>query len=564
MPEVSSTERNAADEVDGKPDAGLFKWKRYNMKRARPLLLALLLISCSDGRANLDAPGPDAATDRRGPDAPPIPGNAVEVRVDLSAAVAELDTRFLSVAIDSSQVVGGYWWVPGGGSSGGVSDTRVDPFDFTQSRLRTLAAGLAPAYLRIGGSEADKLLYHMGDDPPGEAPEPYHFVLTRDQWDGVADFADAVGFDLFFTLNAGPGSRDPDGAWTPENAQALVDYSATRGIDVAVWELGNELNGYLLVHGPDGAVSGTQYAADLLAVRDLLDEVGVGGRIAGPSCAFWPEFGEMVPFMEEFMAAGGDALDVVTWHYYPQQSERCGFYSRPAFEDPYLMMQPDALDEVHQWATFVEELQAPHAPDAEIWLGESGNAQCGGQVGVSDRFVAGFWWVDQLGLLARRGHRVAVRQALAGADYGLIDEYTLEPRPDYWASLLWKRLVGARVLDVSSPADTPLLRVYALCAPSENGAVTLLALNLDRDAPATLVLPDLDGRDAARYVVTAEDLLGGRLWINGAEISWDGGDALPDLSPEVDAGWREYGLLDLPSASYAFVVFPRADAPACQ
>ena len=38
------------------------------------------------------------------------------------------------------------------------------------------------------------------------------------------------------------------------------------------------------------------------------------------------------------METGGHLVDVVTWHYYPQQSGRCIIASRPA--EPYLLMEP--------------------------------------------------------------------------------------------------------------------------------------------------------------------------------------------------------------------------------
>jgi len=36
---------------------------------------------------------------------------------------------------------------------------------------------------------------------------------------------------------------------------------------------------------------------------------------------------------------------------------------------------------------------------------------------------------------------------LAASDYGLLDQNTLEPRPNYWATLLWHKLMDTTVLD---------------------------------------------------------------------------------------------------------------------
>ena len=106
---------------------------------------------------------------------------------------------------------------------------------------------------------------------------------------------------------------------------------------------------------------------------------------------------------------------------------------------------------------------APDDAGPCVWLGETGSAQVGGQPGVCGCWAASLWWLDQLGLLARLGHSVQCRQTLTGSDYGLLDETTLDPRPDFWASVLWKRLMGVAVFEVSAAtsAEAPkTLRLY--------------------------------------------------------------------------------------------------------
>ena len=55
--------------------------------------------------------------------------------------------------------------------------------------------------------------------------------------------------------------------------------------------------------------------------------------------------------------------------------------------------------------------------------------------------------LDQLGRLARRGVAVVFHNTLASSEYGLLDQKSFEPRPNYWAALLWRRLMGTTVLD---------------------------------------------------------------------------------------------------------------------
>jgi hypothetical protein len=150
--------------------------------------------------------------------------------------------------------------------------------------------------------------------------------------------------------------------------------------------------------------------------------------------------------------------------------------------------------------------------------------------------------------MARLGQEVVVRQSLTGMDYGLLDEGTLEPRPDYWNSLLWKRLMGPRVLAATAGGEgADRLRVYAH-AGSEPGAFTVLAINLDPERDALLDFSGLEGRGREVYAVTAPDPLGGAVLLNGEELALSG-ESLPALR-----GVRQ-DEVRLAPLSYAFVRF---------
>jgi heparanase len=484
----------------------------------------------------------------------------VVVAIDRTESRGEVDERFLSVALDTSQVLGGRWWSRDANSiEFGRGDQRTAAFDFSRARLRTLAAGLAPAYLRVGGTEADVVYYDMSATG-GAPPKPYELVLTRDRWDSLNEFARNVGYKLIFTVNAGPGTRTDGGRWSSQNADALLEYTRSAGYDVPVWELGNEVDGYWFTHGLSGRVSGKQYAEDLATFREHVHSVFPGSKVAGPAAFFWPVTGEagsfVVDFMRDFLAAGGPSADVVTWHFYPQQSRRCPVATRRA--SPTELLDPVALDEAAKWADRVDDLAAKYAPHAPVWLGETGNAQCGGEPGVSDRFVGSLWWVDELGLSARHGQGVVVRQTLSGSNYGLLEDERLEPNPDYWASLLWKRLMGRVVLGVQTSNGDDFVRTYAHCTPDGNG-VSLLAVNLHADRHATVRVEGY-GADARLYLVTAPSLASPDAYLNGKRLRFD--QELPALEPALGA--VRDGAVDLPPASYAFVVSPDADAAACK
>ena len=485
-----------------------------------------------------------------------LPARAVRVTLDLARPVAEVSARYLSFAVDTSQVVGGKWWDPTAEGVEWSSGTVHAPvFDFDRPKLDTLVRALAPAYLRAGGSEADRVYYDLRA-APSHGNEP---VLSRAQWDAIHAFARRNGLDVVFTLNAGPGSRDRAGRWTGENAAELLAYTAAQGYGVAAWELGNEVSTFYAVHGLAAQVTAGQYARDLRLARTLVDSHTPGARLAGQGSAFWPVLGEplglLSGFLPGYLARAGDVVDVISWHYYPQQSRRGPLASRRAH--PARLLDPANLDEAAHWADKINAWRDRYAPGVPVWLGETGNAQYGGEPGLSDTYLAGLWWLDQLGLMARQGQRVVVRQSLTGMDYGLLDEDSLDPRPDYWHSLLWKRLMGRRVYAARAEGEgADRVRVYAhAAAGGGEGSAAVLILNLDPWRDASVSFPDLAGRACQVYAVTAPDVLGRTVLLNGAALSLVGGRALPDLR----GAWREgtgVPAVRIHPLSYAFVVFP--------
>ncbi len=438
----------------------------------------------------------------------------VRLGIDEGAAVAKLDPRFLSVALDISQVVGGRWWSPEGNVEVGRGAQPVAAFDFERPELLRYARALAPAFLRIGGTEADHVYYDLGGAPsPPELPPGYELRMTAGQFEGLASFAESMSFDLFLTINAGPGPRAGEAAWQGGNAEQLLRFAKSAGAQVAVWELGNEVNGYWFIHGLGQQPSAEQYARDLERFGRTVKHYFPESRVAGPASAFFPVVGEPLAWkfgiMEEFLQHAGPAVDIVTWHYYPQQSRRCPVATRRA--SPRRLLEPAYLDEVERWASYVGELAREYSPGAEVWLGETGHAQCGGEPEVSDRYVSGLWWLDELGSQARRGQPVVVRQTLVGSDYGLLNRETLEPTPDYYNSLLWKRLMGTRVLAVRTHGENPYLRAYAHCRADGQPGMSVLLLNIHESqwAEVDLGLGSVAGRrfDLSSARLTSRELL---------------------------------------------------------
>ncbi len=480
-------------------------------------------------------------------------GTHAQITVGGDVPVAVVSDRFLSVTVDTAQLVGADFWTPGVTDAGGVD--HVAPYDFSRPRLRALAQPLGHAWLRIGGTDADRTFYAVDGAPPRTPPPGYRWILTRAELDGAAELARALDFTILFTLNAGMGPRR-DGVWQPDNARALVEYAARAKLPIGAWELGNEVNAFPITLGL--TLDAKSYARDVRAARRLVAGATPGAKLAAPASAYWPIIGEVGGLLPAFARAGGGDVDILTWHFYPQESARCPVAVRPA--TLRRMLDPRYLDEIDRWADDVEDARRRFAARAEAWLDETSNAQCGGAPGVSDAFVSSLWWLDELGKLARRGTPVVARQSLSGADYGLLAEPSLEPRPDYFATVLWRRIMGTRVL--AAVAEPRTLRAYAHCAAAGvggAGAVALVVINLDRRAADVVVDGDGDGARAL-WLVTADALDAPLARLGGAPFVVAPDGTLPPLEPARGRGRR----FRLPPTSYAFAVFADAGAAGCR
>ncbi len=480
------------------------------------------------------------------------------LRVD-TRLQARLPDEYLSFSIDTSQLVGGKWWNPDApGSELGSGTVKAPPIDLNRPQLDKLVSALAPAYVRIGGSEADKVFYNMQSDQSGNPPSGYDSVLSKAEWDSANGFAKRNGLKLVFTLNAGPGARNINGTWDPTNAESLLVYSAKQGYSVAGWEFGNEVNIYWFVHGLNKQVSPKQYISDFKGVKTLVKQYFPDALISAQGSAYWPVLGEPLNyfyhFLPDFMKADGQDTDVVSWHYYPQQSKRGPVATRRAF--PGRLLNVNNLNEVSYWASEIRSMRNQYAPNAQTWMGETGNAQFGGEPGLSDAYLGGLWWLDQLGLLARYNTQVVVRQTLTGMNYGLIDDATLMPRPDYWNSLLWKKLMGEEVYKTGVLGDhTESLRVYAQSLPGMRNGYTILIINLDPKKSARISIPDFVDRPFEIYGLSTPDLFSQTLLLNGVQLKLDNNGNLPVINglPFIGGGIPEITLNPL---AYAFVSFP--------
>jgi hypothetical protein len=193
-------------------------------------------------------------------------------------------------------------------------------------------------------------------------------------------------------------------------------------------------------------------------------------------------------------------------------------------------------------------------PGKPLWLTETAQTACGGDR-WSSTFLDTFRYLNQLGILAKRGVQVHMHNTLAASDYGLLDENTYEPRPNYWAALLWRKLMGTTVLE-AGPASAPNLHVYAQCLRNHPGGVAVLIINADQNAAQSIEVP----ANSERYTLTAHELQATQVELNGVSLQLGANDALP----EIKGVSTRSGKVSFAPVSITFLAIPKARNASCQ
>ncbi|WP_311270358.1 hypothetical protein [Sphingobium sp. WCS2017Hpa-17] len=317
------------------------------------------------------------------------------------------------------------------------------------------------------------------------------------------------------------------------------------------------------IAGISGAPKGydaAAYGRDFQAFRAFAKREAPGMLILGPGLATeTPEPWGMpsdIPgsiSTAELLASGGSDVDAFSYHHYGAASVRC-----EASRMPQTRLD-DALSE--EWLArtsvthaYYAALRDRYAPGKPIWMTEGADAACGGNP-WGGTFIYSFRYLDQLGRLAKQGVQVSIHNTLAAGSYSLLDPEDFRPKANYWAALLWHRLMGATVLDAGMPRQ-PGLHVYAHCQPDRAGGVALLVINNDAARTASITLPG----KRLRYTLSAPDAPSMGVKLNGQLLRLGANDRLPVLT-----GFSERS----PVASFAprtisFLAMPKAENPACK
>jgi hypothetical protein len=496
--------------------------------------------------------------------------------------IGTVDPRFQSYNIEMVEVIGGRFWKPYAKSGAAAAPkpepaaaatnknqpTGMDPnlyqyrspIDLSNPRLRKLAAALGPAYVRVSGTWANSVYFQDSDAPaPATAPAGFNGVLTRQQWKGVVDFARATDAEIVTSFATSVGTRDASGVWTPDQARRFLAYTKSVGGSIAAAEYMNEPTFAAMGGAPKG-YDAAAYAKDIKVFLPFIREAAPGMIFLGPGGV--GEGGSLIPAgmnkgmisSEDLLKATGPVFDVFSYHFYGAVSKRCAVMGGSSQTTEADALSQEWLSRTDTIEKFYASLRDQYEPGKALWVTETADAACGGNPWGST-FLDTFRYLNQHGTLAKRGVQVIMHNTLAASDYGLLDENTLAPRPNYWAALLWHKLMGTTVLDAGA-SPSPDLYLYAHCTPGHPGGVTLLAINADRTDSYRLEVP----LESSRYTLTARELTDTAIELNGSELKLNSGSDVPSLA----GASTPAGEVTLTPASITFLSMPGAKNSSCR
>jgi hypothetical protein len=493
--------------------------------------------------------------------------------------IGTVEERFQSYNVEMVEVIGGRFWKPYSkqtdatpnvqpsarqsganpvGTNAAIFQQRP-PINLSNPRLRKLAAALGPAYMRVSGTWANTTYFQDSDAAVGVVP-PTGFggVLTREEWKGVVDFSRAANARIVTSFATSPGTRDASGVWTPTQARRLLAYTQSLGGSIAAAEFMNEPT-FAAMGGAPRGYDAAAYGRDIAVFSAFIKQAAPQTALLGPGSigeggSLLIPMGSGMLKSEDLLKATGPVFDIFSYHFYGAVSQRCAMLGAAGQTTAAAALSEEWLARADNADTFYAGLRDEFEPGKPLWITETAEAACGGNPWAST-FLDTFRYLDQHARLAKRGVQVIMHNTLASSDYGLLDENTLAPRPNYWAAWLWRKLMGTTVLD-PGPSPAPSLHLYAQCLRDRPGGVALLVINLDRAASQSLELAG----PAERYTLSANDLLDTTVQLNGRELRLGADDAMPELAGERTRS----GHLTFAPATITFLNFPKAGNSVCR
>ncbi len=502
----------------------------------------------------------------------------VTLSPDKLKTLREVNPRLMSYNVEFAEVTGGTFWkaytpeqVAGTEefkvepSSEGIAAMYKDlmqvykPINLYNEKLRSLAKELGTAWVRVSGTWATKTYYDFDGTTNGKVPEGYLNVLTKEQWIGVLDFVKAIDAKLMISVANCPGLHSADEPWNPSEAEKIFGLSKEYGVPIDGAEFANEPNmleetgfpkGYtaadyrrdqdlffqwLRANYPECICIGPSSVGDGLSFGGNDNKSGGIEQLVGKNCS-----------TAELLEGTKEPLDVFSYHYYNGVSERLAsvmpsghWLAESANTEEYLAVALNCA------RTYVP-IRDKYAPGTEMWVTESGDAGGGGDTWAST-YLDVFRTLNELAGFATITDGVIFHNTLASSDYGFLAREVFDPRPNYFAVLLWNRLMGTTVYDTAEPIREGA-HVFAHSRKDGKDGVVYLVINNSLTETTTVELP----KDAMRYTLAGENgnVRATVMTLNDKPLVLGADNTLPELTPVE----QKAGSVELAPATCTFFV----------
>lgn len=479
-------------------------------------------------------------------------------------AIREADPMMNSYNVEFAEVTGGTFWkaytpeqVAGteefhvepkeGGIAALYGDLMqvYEPIDLKNETIRKRAKELGPLWIRVSGTWATKTYYDFDNETGGTPPEGYLNVLTKEQWLGVLDFVKAVDGKLMVSVANCPGLHAADEPWTPVEAEKLFSLSKAYGVPIEAAEFANEPNMMEDTGFPAGYT-----AADYRRDQDLFfawmkenypealavgpSNLDAGDSGFGPGADNGPAGGveniaSTMVSCDELLDGTKVALDVYSYHYYNGVSERLASVMPHAHWPAEKANSEAYLATAGNMARANTGFRDRYVPDGQMWVTESGDAGGGGDTWAST-YLDVLRSLNELGEFGMITDGVIFHNTLASSDYGWLDHHDFSPRPNYFAALLWNRLMGTTVLD---PQEEVRMGAHVFARSRKDGKEGTVYLIINNDVENSTMVELPEGKECQAYVLEGENgnMRARVMTLNGRPLVIGENNELPQMDP---------------------------------
>lgn len=473
--------------------------------------------------------------------------------------IRHVDERLMSYNIEMTEITGGTFWkaytaeqIAGTAEFPPITEFQdvtsmpelmeyYPPVDLYNERLRGLAKQLGPVWVRISGTWATKTYYDFEDTTGGKAPSGYASVLTKEQWIGVLDFVSFVGAKLVISVSNCGGDHPNGGPLDLTQTKKIFAFSHQYGVDIDAIEFMNEPN-MLQMSGAPAGYTAADYARDQDILYAWVRENYPSCQLVGPcttgdpttvspdSKGFGAGIGSLMKVCttEDLLKGTKIKLDVFSYHYYNGISERMAgvvpaahWQGNQAHSEEYLAVAPAC-------AIAHAALRDEYVPGGQMWVTESGDAGAGGDTWAST-YLDVLRTLNELGSYSAITDGVIFHNTLASSDYGFLEHGTFLPRPNYFAVLLWNRLMGTEVYNCEDP-NREGAHIYCHSRKDGKSGVVYLIINNSLKTSTAVQLP----KEALRYTLHAQTMRSPVMQLNGKDLEISGVCELPELCPVVE------------------------------